>query len=204
MFYAGMAGTRNVPMQTRLEGMQSVTQEKSVESTSDAGAYQGNNKCSQEMSHVIIGNMQNLVKAETVSNVQEVMNTLQEKKLEITNSDMSETKKQISLQQLHNIHERCNLKIQKLRFEVSLEKKIAKVEKEGNREQAEEIRQDYLREKNIRKSDEYAELQRFIMQNNSYSSTRSPFIYNIEQMGDDLLKKEIQSGSYIDFRSMDL
>ena len=67
MFYAGMAGTRNVPMQTRLEGMQSVTQEKSVESTSDAGAYQGNNKCSQEMSHGIIGNMQNLVKAEIKS-----------------------------------------------------------------------------------------------------------------------------------------
>lgn len=202
MYYAGMTGTRNVPLQTRLEGMKNYKAEKTVENQEDV-RIQSQEIGKMEDNYKVIGEMQNLVEAETVSNIEEVMDNLQSKKLEISNSDMDETRKKISLQQLQNMEERCNLKIKRLRFELSLEKMIAQAEEDGKEEHAMELRQEYVREKNLRKTGEYSELQQFLAsQQESDENRKSYTIYNIKQKETQLLREMNQTGNFVNVQSV--
>lgn len=199
MYYAGMVGTRNVPMQTRLEGMK---EQKGIE-TRQKNVEENNTLTQGEEKYKIAGDMQYLVEAETVSNVEEVMENLQNKKLEISNSDMDATRKKISLQQLHNMEEKCNLKIKKLRFEISMEKMIAKAEEEGDQAQAMELRQEYVREKNLRKTGEYSDLQQFLAVNQANDENKKSYtIYNARQKETQLLHEMNEIGNFVDFQAV--
>lgn len=202
MFYTGMAGTRNVPLQTSLEGMKEYQKEDSKESSSRESAQQ--NEQELEKSYGIPGDMQYLVDAETVSNVQDVKESLKDKKLEVTNSDMPEMDKRISLQKLQNIEERCNRKIDRLRFEISLEKMIAQAEQAGDTEKAAELRQEYSREKNLRKSKEYTDLQRMLLKENQTMEQKAYMLYDSSQTGSDLRQKMNTAGNYVDLVSAEL
>lgn len=202
MYYAGMTGTRNVPLQTRLEGMSNYKTEKTAGNQEDVQSRQQEMR-KMEDNYQVIGEMQNLVEAETVSNIEEVMDNLQNKKLEISNSDMDETRKKISLQQLQDMEERCNLKIKRLRFELSLEKMIAQAEEDGKEEHAIELRQEYVREKNLRKTGEYSELQQFLTSQQETGENRSSYtIYNINQKETQLLREMNQTGNFVNLQSI--
>lgn len=203
MYYVGMTGTRNVPMQTKLEGMGNYAAERSVNQEADIQSQQEQAK-KQEDVYKFAGDMQYLVEAETVSNIEEVMGNLHDKKLEISKSDMDEIKKKISLQQLQNMEDRCNIKIKKLRFELSLEKMIAKAEENGDKEQAKELRQEYVKERNLRKTEEYSELQHFLTNQKEVNEEKKAyFIYNnVKQKETKLLHEMRQTGNFVDLESI--
>ncbi|MBD5089732.1 MAG: hypothetical protein HDT30_13150 [Clostridiales bacterium] len=203
MYYAGMTGTRNVPMQTKLEGMGNHTLERTVNNEIDTQSQQEQEK-KREDTYKLAGDMQYLVEAETISNIEEVKGNLQDKKLEISNSDMDEIKKKISLQQLQSMEDRCNIKIKKLRFELSLEKMIAEAEKDGDKEQAKELRQEYVREKNLRKTGEYSELQHFLNNQKEVNEEKKAYsIYNnVKQKENKLLHEMSQTGNFVDLQSI--
>lgn len=202
MYYSGMTGTRNVPMQARLEGMGNYTAERAVEDKEDSQNQQQTKQ--KKDNYKVAGEMQHLVEAETVSNVEEVMDNLQSKKLEISNSDMDRTRKKISLQQLQNIENRCNLKIKRLRFELSLERMIEKAEKAGDEQQAMELRQEYVREKNLRKTEEYSELQHFMTARQEADESKNSYTtYNNGKKKETQLRHEInQTGNFINLQSI--
>lgn len=202
MFYAGMAGTRNVPIRSSLEGMREYTSsERTIDNQESLASDQQKEQGSQDDSYYVTGDMKYLVDAETVSNVQDVMDNLHVRELEISKSDMDETKKKISLQQVQNMQERCNLKIKKLRMEISLERKIAKAEKKGEMEKASELKDEYIREKNLRRTEEYSELQKTLTAQENTSDRKAYMLYDINQNGTDLLREMNQAGNYIDLRS---
>lgn len=203
MYYSGMTGTRNVPMQARLEGMSNRTLERTEEKEIDIQSRQEQAKKREDI-YKLAGDMQYLVEAETVSNIEEVMGNLQDKKLEISNSDMDDIKKKISLQQLQSMEDRCNIKIKKLRFELSLEKMIEKAEENGDEEQARELRQEYVREKNLRKTEEYSDLQQFLTskkEENTEKKTYSTY-NNAKQKETKLLHEIRQVGNFVDLQSI--
>lgn len=203
MYYSGMTGTRNVPMQARLEGMGNYALERTVNNEVDTQSQQEQAK-KREDTYKLSGDMQYLVEAETVSNIEEVKGNLQDKKLEISNSDMDEIKKKISLQQLQSMEDRCNIKIKKLRLELSLEKMIAKAEEDGDKEQARELRQEYVREKNLRKTGEYSELQHFITSKKEANTEKKTYstYNNAKQKESKLLHEMKQVGNFVDLQSI--
>lgn len=204
MFYAGMAGTRNVPIRSSLEGMREYTSsERTIDNQESLASDQQKEQGSQDDSYYVTGDMKYLVDAETVSNVQDVMDNLHVRELEISKSDMDETRKKISLQQVQNMQERCNLKIKKLRMEISLERKIAKAEKNGEMEKASELKDEYIREKNLRRTEEYSELQKTLTAQENTSDRKAYMLYDIKQNGTDLLREMNQAGNYIDLRSVE-
>lgn len=203
MYHAGMAGTRNVPIQTRLQSINSYNGNR--ENTPDNRKYTEEQKQPQSGgdSYKVTDQMKYLVEAETVSNIEDVKDNLQNKKLEISNSDMDETRKKISLQQLQTIEERCNLKIKQLRLELSIQKKIAKAEESGDGKQADRLRQEYDREKNLRKNGEYSELQNFLKNQQGTGEQENVYtIYNAKQKETQLLRKINQTGNFIDLQSV--
>lgn len=203
MYYAGMAGTRNVPIQTRLQSINNYTAERTnVADKKDTQGKEQQTKQSSD-SYKMAGEMKYFVEAETVSNIEEVKDNLQNRKLEISNSDMDETRKKISLQQLQTMEERCNLKIKKLRFELSLEKMIAKAEDSGDEKQAAQLRQEYDREKNLRKNGEYSELQYFLKEQQETGEHENVYtIYNARQKETQLLRNINQTGNFVNLQSI--
>ncbi|MCI8410829.1 MAG: hypothetical protein HFJ09_16470 [Lachnospiraceae bacterium] len=203
MYYSGMTGTRNVPMQARLEGMGSRTLERKEDKEVDTQSQQEQAK-KREDTYKLSGDMQYLVEAETVSNIEEVKGNLQDKKLEISNSDMDKIKKKISLQQLQSMEDRCNIKIKKLRLELSLEKMIVKAEEDGDKEQARELRQEYVREKNLRKTEEYSDLQHFLTSKKEANTEKKTYstYNNAKQKESKLLHEMKQVGNFVDLQSI--
>ena len=102
MFHTGMSGTRIVPLHGTLQGMTGYKRD----GQSDTRDTSGKNKKKKEqkklkkISYGVPLDIQRLLGAETVSNVQDVKEGLKNKKLAITNSDMTDLDKQISLEKI--------------------------------------------------------------------------------------------------------
>lgn len=205
MFYTGMAGTRIVPLHGTLQGMKGYKKDGRAETgdTSEESKKRKEQKKPKKRSCGVPLDIQRLLGAETVSNVQDVKEGLIDKKLAITNSDMTETNKKISLEKIQNIEERCNRKIDMLRLELSLKKEITQAQKDGDKKKVEKLKQQYDREKTLRKTEEYTELQH-VLQKETYAETQSGYmVYNANQSGCNLLQEIHGVGNYVDLTSIE-
>lgn len=150
-----MSGARSVSTKSLHE----MTYYKRVESKQDANFFQQQEENQQKYKKMHIDEeLQKLVDAETVSHVEDIRERLNDKKLEIRNSDMTEMKKKRSLDHLQNIQTMCNNKIQKLRFESNLQRQIEAAEADGDMDEVAQLLEQYTHEKNLRKTDEYTKL----------------------------------------------
>lgn len=205
MFHTGMSGTRIVPLHGTLQGMTGYKRD----GQSDTRDTSGKNKKKKEqkklkkISYGVPLDIQRLLGAETVSNVQDVKEGLKNKKLAITNSDMTDLDKQISLEKIQNIEERCNRKVDQLRFELLLKKEIAQAKQDGDTKKVEELEQKYNREKTLRKTEEYTELQHELQKENYTETQRGYIVYNANQAGSNLLHEINGLGNYVDLTSVE-
>ena len=204
MFYTGMAGTRIVPLHGTLQGMKGYKGNGQEEKFS--GKNEKKKKEQKKQRKRIYGvplDIQRLLGAETVSNVQDVKDGLKDKKIAITNSDMTETDKQISLEKIQNIEERCNRKMDLLRLELSLKKEIAKAQEDGDTKKVEELRQKYDREKTLRKTEEYTDLQNVLQKESQNKAKHAYMVYDASQSGSNLLEELHGVGNYVDLTSVE-
>lgn len=205
MVYTGMAGTRIVPLHGTLQGMKGYKKG----SQSDSGDTSRENKKKKEQkkpkktSYGVPLDIQRLLGAETVSNVQDVKEGLKDKELAIANSDMSDADKQISLKKIKIIEEKCNRKMDLLRLELSLKQEMTQAQKEGNTKKVEELKQQYDREKTLRKTEEYTELQRALQKGTYAETQRGYMVYNASQAGSSLLQEIRGVGNYVDLTSVE-
>lgn len=203
MFYTGMAGTRVVPLHGTLQGMKGYKRDGQTESGSSSkeNKKKKEQKKQKKRSYGVPLDIQRLLGAETVSNVQDVKEKLKDKKIAIANSEMTETDKQISLQKLQNIEDRCNRKMDLLRFERSLEKEISQAQKDGDTKKVEELKQKYDREKRCRKTEEYTELQHELKKEKYMDIKNGYMIYDATQTGSNLMQEFRGIGNYVDLTS---
>ncbi len=184
-----MSGTRNVPMKSLHE----VSYYKRVESKQDANSFEQQEEEKQKYKKILIEKeMQNLVDAETVSNVEDIKESLKDKKLEIENSDMTEMKKQRSLDYLQNIQVMCNNKIRKLRYESDLQRQMEAAKAEGDIDEVTQLMNKYIHEKNLRKMDEYTQLHTSIK-----SANKKVQLYSASQKAVELFDEMNGTGNYV-------
>lgn len=184
-----MSGTRNVPMKS----LQEMTHYKRVESKQDANAFEQQEEEKQGYKKILIEKeMQKLVDAETISNVEDIRESLHDKKLEIENSDMTEMKKQRSLDYLENIQVKCNNKIRKLRHESNLQRLMENAEEQGDIEEVAHLMNQYTHEKSLRKTDEYSKLHASIM-----GAHKKVQLYSASQKAVDLFAEMNGAGNYV-------
>ena len=203
MFYTGMAGTRIVPLHGTLQGMKGYKRDSQSENgdTSGEDKKKKEQKKPKKTSYGVPLDIQRLLGAETVSNVQDVKEGLKDKKLAIANSDMTETDKQISLEKIQNIEERCNRKMDQLRLELLIKEQIAQAQQDGDIKKIEELKQKYDREKTLRKTEEYTELQHQL-QKEKYTQTKKGYmVYDATQARSNLLQEIQGVGNYVDLTS---
>lgn len=184
-----MSETRNVPMKS----LQEMTYYKRVESKQDANSFQQQEEEKQEYKKILIEKeMQKLVDAETISNVEGIRESLHEKKIEIQNSDMTERKKQRSLDYLENMKTMCNNKIQKLRYESNLQCQMEEAKAQGDIEEVIQLMNQYTHEKNLRKNDEYTKLHTSIKR-----AHKKVQLYSASQQAVDLFAEMNGAGNYV-------
>ena len=188
-----MSGTRSVPMK-----LQEMTRYKRVESKQDANSFQEqeekqqNDKRQSYKKFQIEKALQDVVDAETVSCVEDIRELLDDKKSEIANSDMTETKKVRSLEYLQNVQAMCNSKIRQLRYESDLQLQIEEAKADGNVEEIARLLSQYTHEKNLRKIEEYTKLHA-----NIKCAHKKVQIYSASQNAVDISTQVNGTGNYI-------
>lgn len=189
----GMLGTRNVPMKS----LQEVAYYKRVESKQDANSFQQQEEKESAYKKILIEKeMQRLVDAETVSSLEEIREHLKDKKLEIENSDMTEGKKQHSLDYLQNVQIMCSNKIRRLHYESELQRQMEVAEAEGDMEEVAQLCNQYTHEKNLRKTEEYTKLH-----NSLKFAHKKVQLYSASQKAVDLSVQMHGTGNYVDVTS---
>lgn len=184
-----MWGTRSVPMKS----LQEMAYYKRVESKQDANSFQQPEDKKQEYKKIRIEKeLQNLVDTETISHVEDIRESLKDKKLEIENSDMSQGKKQRSLDYLQNVQTMCNNKIRRLRYESNLQLQMKAAEAEGNLDEVAQLLDQYTHEKNLRKSEEYTKLHISIK-----CAHKRVQLYSASQKAVDVAAKVDGTGNYV-------
>lgn len=176
-----------------MKSLQEMTYYKRVESKQDANFFQQQEDKKQEYKKILIEKeLQNLVDAETVSHVEDIRESLKDKKLEIENSDMTESNKQRSLDYLQNVHTMCNNKIRKLRYESDLQRQMEAAEAEGDMDEVAQLLDHYTHEKNLRKTEEYTRLHTSIK-----CAHKKVQLYSASQKAVDLSAQMDGTGNYV-------
>ena len=201
MLYGRMIGMNLVSTGKSLDKMNEYTKRRRVK-RSDPYQNQTQEQPAQENSYYVPGEMKYFLNAETISNVEEVIETLQDKKIEIVNSDMEDAKKRKSLIYLQSLQDRCNAKMEKRRFENALEKKIVQAEENGDEEAAKLLREKYVREKSLRKVTEYSNMQETFAQVRNAGMQKSIKSYTANQTYMDLFSYMNGTGNFVNFLSV--
>lgn len=142
-----------------MKSLQEMAYYKRVESKQDANSFQQQEDKKQKYKKTLKAKeLQSLVDAETISQVEDIRESLKNKKFEIENSDMTEEMKQRSLDYLHNVQVMSNNKIRKLRYESDLQRQMEAAEAEGDMDEVAQLLAHYTHEKNLRKTEEYTKL----------------------------------------------
>lgn len=188
-----MSGTRNVPMKS----LQEMAYYKRVESKQDANSFQQQEEKEPEYKKILIEKeLQSLVDAETVSHLENIRESLKDKKLEIENSDMTEGKKQHSLDYLQNVQVMCSNKIRRLRYESDLQRQMKAAEAKGDMDEVAQLFDQYTHEKNLRKTEEYTKLHTSLK-----CAHKKVQLYSASQKAVDLSAQMHGTGNYVNVTS---
>ena len=138
--------------------------------------------------------MKKLMDAETVSNLQDVQQSIVERRVEVHSSNISESKKQKTLEHLQTIQNMAAQKMRNLRFEVDLQRRIEAASKEGEIKKAELLEAQYNRGRSIRKSEEYSKLQGSMV-SHKYKN------YNQKKQAVDMIARMEGTGNFVNLIS---
>ena len=109
-----------------------------IEKKQDASDSEQEEKRDKHKEFKLDEEMKKLMDAETVSNLQDVQQSIVERRVEVHSSNISESKKQKTLEHLQTIQNMAAQKMRNLRFEVDLQRRIEEASKEGEIKKAKE------------------------------------------------------------------
>lgn len=188
MLSSRIARTRNV----RIEKSYEVS--RRIQRKEDATDFQQGRQKKEHKEFKLDAELKDLMEAETIRNVEQVRDSLNDRKVELQNSDTAQSKKQKSLEHLQNIQNMCSIKLRNLHYEAKLQKQIDQAVKNENQEMVDQLLLKYTKEKSIRKSEEYTALQKRPVEG-KYKS------YNAAYQSVDLIEQMEGSGNFVNYTS---
>lgn len=119
-----------------------------------------------------------LVNADNVVGIKDVLSQLKSSELEIVKSNANDNIKELSQKRIRMVRDKCHIKINRLNLERKLELQIEEAEKVKDNTKVNELQNELKRRKNVRKSEEYTDVQQAMQEERMKHTLNKYSVYN--------------------------
>lgn len=142
-----------------------------------------------------------LVSAEDVIGVRDILSQLKEAELRIAKSDAADAVKELSQKRIRMVRNKCNVKINRLKLEHELELQAEQAKKVKDDAKVSELESQLKRTRNTRKSEEYTDVQKAMQEEQLEQRLDKYSVYDQTAFGSTYTRNMYQdmstSGSFI-------